>query len=183
MAGRTTRGNVTRAEDGRKEVLGLVSVVLPGSWWWLTEDLNEPGAKGAVFRCYEEGNDQELAYLLVADVTSDPDEPDVTAFGEEDVERFDGFLERETRQIMARQGRKLLKWQSSGLSEPASGKGLTSWYVAQDQGRPRQYIDLRIRIAGRNVVIGGCYDVHRGEDLEKAIMWAIQHAASNGRLR
>jgi hypothetical protein len=157
--------------------------VLPGSWWWLTEDLNDPGAKGAVFRCYEENNEQEIAYLLVADVTSDPDEPDVAAFEPEDVERFDCFLERETRQIMARQGRRLLQWQSSQLSTPATGKGLTSWYIAQDQGRPRQYIDLRIGVAGRKVVIGGCYDVHCSEDVANAIIWAIQHAAADGRLR
>jgi hypothetical protein len=46
---RATRGNVTRTEAGRYEVLGLVSIAVFGSWWWHTEDMNDSTARGAIF--------------------------------------------------------------------------------------------------------------------------------------
>jgi hypothetical protein len=73
-----TRGNVVRTDKSRFEVLGLVSIALPGPWWWHTEDMNDPGAVGAIFRCYEQGNEQEIGYLLVADVSQDPTESDIS---------------------------------------------------------------------------------------------------------
>jgi hypothetical protein len=179
---RSTRGNVTRTEEPRMEVLGLISVSLPGPWWWHTEDMNDPKARGAIFRCYEEGNEQELAYLLIADVSTDPDEPDVALLEQSDIQSLDNFFEREVRHVMARDGRELLQW-SARFSEPASGRGLASSYLAKDHGRVRQYIDLRISVDGRKVVIGGCYDVQHSEELAKPITWALQDAALNGRLR
>lgn len=68
----TTRGNVTMTDEPRFEVLNLVSIQLPGPWWWQTQDMNDAGAVGAIFRCYEQGNENELGYLLVADVSQDP---------------------------------------------------------------------------------------------------------------
>ena len=64
----TTRDNATFTDELRFEVLGLVSIALPGPWWWHTEDMNDLGAVGAIFRCYEKGNENELGYLLVADL-------------------------------------------------------------------------------------------------------------------
>ena len=60
-----TRGNVTLTDGSRFEVLGLVTVALPGPWWWHTEDLNETGAVGAVFRCYR-GRQSERARLFAS---------------------------------------------------------------------------------------------------------------------
>jgi hypothetical protein len=54
--------------EPRFEVLDLVSIALLGPWWWHTEDMSEAGAVGAVFRCYQQGDENELGYLLVADV-------------------------------------------------------------------------------------------------------------------
>jgi hypothetical protein len=183
--------NVIRVGDGRFEVLGLVSIVVPGpsSCWWHTEDFNDPGgAKGAIFRCYEEGyvaedgDLQELAYLLVADVSNDPTEPDLTRFVQDDVEAFDRFLEQEIRRLMTRDGRTMIKWMSSHLSETSRGAGLVSAYIARDGGRERQYMDARISVGGRKVVIGGCFDIQRKHDLAAPVFWAVQDAAVNGSL-
>jgi hypothetical protein len=170
------RGNVRLTEEGFYQVLGLVGIRLPGPWWWHTEDLTDSGAQGAIFRCYEEGNDQELAYVLVADLSDDPDEPDITLFNEKDAEKFDRYLEESVRRLMDHDGRKMTKWMSSRLSETPRGNGLVSAYLAEDQGKERQYIDLRVGVRGRKVVIAGCFDVLRAKELAGPIFNALQNA-------
>jgi hypothetical protein len=156
----TVYGNVILTDSSRFEVLGLVSIAPPGPWWWHTSDLNDAGAVGAIFRCYEENNVEELAYLLVADVCGDPEEPDISAYQEQDIREFDRFVERQIRILMARDGREMVRWMSSQLNERSSGKCLVTAYIANDQGRERQYIDLRTRVGQRNVIIAGCFDVN-----------------------
>ena len=75
------------------EVLNLISISLPAPWWWQTEDLDQ-GMSGAVFRCYEDGNEQELAYLLIVDVSKSRDEPDISQLQFGDVDKVDLMLER-----------------------------------------------------------------------------------------
>jgi hypothetical protein len=85
--------------------------------------------RGAIFRCYEEGNHRELAYLLIGDVSNDPDKPDVATLAQEGVRDFDKFLEREIRQMMARDGRRMIK------KEAASGFEEVSKVTAEEQLR------------------------------------------------
>jgi hypothetical protein len=169
--------NVKLTEDGRHEVLGLVRIALPGTWWWRTEDLNESSIKGAIFRCYEEGNDRELAYLLIGDVSNDLDEPDVANLAQESVGDLDKFLEREIRQLMARDGRRMIKWMSSQLNGTVEQKALVTAYIAEDDGRERQYIDLRIPVRGRKVVVAGCFDVGRTNELAVPVFTALREAS------
>jgi hypothetical protein len=176
-------------DDGVFEVLGLIKIRPPGPWWWHTEDLSDPdGARGAIFRCYEDGyvaangELQELAYLMAADVTDDPTEPDISRFVESDVERFDRMLEPAIRQLMANDGRTLIKWMSSHLSETSLGKGLATAYIGHDRGRERQYFDLRLRVRDSNAVIGGCFDIPRKDELAAPIWQAVQDAAIASRL-
>jgi hypothetical protein len=189
MQPKPRRGNVVLLGDGVFEVLDLIKIRPPGPWWWHTEDLIDPGgARGAIFRCYEDGyvaangELQELAYLMAADVTDDPTEPDISRFVESDVEKFDQTAEPAIRQLMANDGRTLIKWMASHLSETSLGKGLMAGYIARDQGRERQYIDLRLRIRDRNAIIGGCFDISRKDDLVSPIWEAIQEAAHYSRL-
>jgi hypothetical protein len=189
MQPKPRRGNVVLLGDGVFEVLDLIKIRPPGPWWWHTEDINDPdGARGAIFRCYEDnyvaadGNLQELAYLLAADVTDDASEPDIARFEQADAERFERILEHAVRDSVAHGGREMIKWMSSHLSETSLGKGLMSGYIARDQGRERQYIDLRLRIRDRNAIIGGCFDISRKDDLVKPIWEAIQESAHCSRL-
>jgi hypothetical protein len=172
----TTRGNATLTDESRFEVLGLVSIALPGPWWWLTEDMNNPGAVGAIFRCYEKGNENELGYLLVADLSQDKTEPDISTYEDSGIAELDRFLESEIRGLMALDGRKMIRWMSSDLNRRSFGKALVTAYVARDQGRDRQYIDVRIRVHQRNVVVAGCFDVNRADELAKPIFYALNDA-------
>jgi hypothetical protein len=189
MSSSGSRANVVRHASGVFEVLGLIKIRPPGPWWWHAEDFSDPGgAKGAIFRCYDadsraaDGDLQELAYLLAADVTGDSSEPDITRFDQPHAEEFDVVLEHAIRSSMAREGRDMTKWMSSHLGETSLGKGLMTAYIARDQGRERQYFDLRIRIRQSNAVIGGCFDIPRKEELAAPIWQAVQDAAYNSRL-
>jgi hypothetical protein len=164
----------------RFEILGLVSLRLPGlGGWWHTEDVSQPTAKGAMFRYYGNDPDQEWAYLLVADVSNDPSEPDVTAFAASDAAAFDDFLRQAIPELFARDGRRLVKWMSSQLNEKLArfdAKGLVTAYIAWDHGRERQYIDCRTSVRDRKVIVAGCFDVGRKDDLAQAIFWSISDA-------
>jgi hypothetical protein len=126
----------------------------------------------------EDDKPQELAYLLVADVSDDPDEPDITHLKQEAVGELDRFLESEVRKVMANDGRRLIRWMSSKLNETPIRKGLVTAYIAQDQARDRQYVDLRIAIRGRKVIVAGCFDVKRADQLAGPILSAIQNAVA-----
>jgi hypothetical protein len=176
------RGNVVRHDNGVYEVLGLIKVTLAGPWWWHTEDLDDPGgATGAIFRCVEADRPFDLGYLMAADVTGDPTEPDISRFEEADVAPFDRVLEEAIRGSMASDGREMIKWMASHLNENPLGKGLVTAYIAHDQGRDRQYFDLRLRIRQSNAVIGGCFDIARKDDVGPAVWHALQAAAYNSR--
>ena len=168
----TTSANATSTGKSRFEVLGLVSIALPGPWWWHIEDVNDPGAVGAIFRCYEKGNAEELGYLLVADVSQDSDEPDISMYEDSRIPELDRFLESQIRSLMAHDGRKMIRWMSSHLNRRPYGKALLTAYIARDRGRDRQYFDARIRVRQRNVVIAGCFDVSRADQLARPIFYA-----------
>jgi len=177
------RGNVVRHDDGTFEVLGLIKVAVAGPWWWQTEDLDDPGgAKGAIFRCLEADSPYDLGYLMAADVTGDPSEPDISRFEEADAAPFDRTLEEAIRALMASDGREMIKWMASELNQTPLGKGLMTAYIAHDQGRDRQYFDLRLRIRQSNAVIGGCFDIARKDDVAPAVWQMLQAAAYNSRI-
>jgi hypothetical protein len=172
----TTRDKTTLTDELRFEVLGLVSIGLPGPWWWHTEDINDPGAVGAIFRCYEKGNEAELGYLLVADVSQDSDEPDISMYEDSRILKLDSFLESGIRGVMAHDGREMIRWMSSQLNHGPFGRALVTAYIARDQGRERQYMDIRFRTRQRNIVVAGCFDVNRADNLAKPIFSAMNGA-------
>ena len=66
----------SKLNGNRMEVLGLVSIQLPSPWWWSGQDIEDVKAKGAAFRTFaggEEDEEVDVAYLLVVDVTGDPE--------------------------------------------------------------------------------------------------------------
>ena len=70
----------------------------------------------------------------------------------------------------------MVRWMSSHLNRRSHGKALVTAYIARDQGRDRQYIDVRIRTLQRNLVIAGCFDVNRAGELAKPIFDALNDA-------
>jgi hypothetical protein len=122
----TARGNVILTDSLRFEVLGLVSIALPGPWLWHHEDISEPQASGAIFRCYEKNNENELGYLCVLDVTLDLEEPNISNCDQARVAAIDRELEEAVRRVIDADGRKFKRWMNSHLNHRASGKVLVT---------------------------------------------------------
>jgi hypothetical protein len=118
----------------------------------------------------------DIGYLAVADVTQDPDEPDVSAYEESGIPELDRFLEREMLNHMARDGREMIRWTSARFVKNRLGKVLLTTYSAKDRGIERQYIEMRIRVGQRNVVVAGCYTANRADSLAECIISALNDA-------
>ena len=166
--------------DSRKgifTILGLLSLRLPGQWWWHSEDINEPNAKGSIFRTWGDGDPSglDIAYLLVVDVTDDPTEPDISVLTRADVPSIDQFLQKGIAQSLKENEIELVKWMSSQLNETDSNKGLVTAYITLDQGKERQFIVLRLSIKGHKVVVMGCFDVEQRKILAGPIFEALQN--------
>jgi len=173
----TERGNAILTDASRFEVLGLISIALPGPWWWHHEDVNGPNAVGAVFYCFGQDREHDLGYLAVFDATLDPEEPDISNCDQSNVSSIDRYLEQGVRRVMETDGRQFKRWMQSHLNHRTTGKALVSAYVGEDRGRDRQYIDARMRIGQRNVIVAGCFDVSRADELAAPIWLAMSDAA------
>ena len=86
----------SKLNGNRMEVLGLVSIQLPGPWWWSGGDIEDAKAKGAIFSAYAEGQEEglDIAYLLVADVTGDPEELNISSLDEDSAKDYDLYLHK-----------------------------------------------------------------------------------------
>ena len=164
--------NLVVTKEGRFEVLGIVSIRVPGHWWWHADELGPPGGDGGlIFRCYgDPAGREEVAYLLVTDVSDDPDEIDISMTEQIGAADFDKILKNGVSQIMMKDGRKLLKWTSSQLTETLGRKLLVTAYTGLDGARERQYVDCRTTACGRKLIIGGCFDVGRANEFAVPIV-------------
>ena len=160
---------------GRMEVLGLVSLKLPPPWWWHCADLENESAEGAIFNAYkdEEEPGLDIAQIIVADVTRDPDELNISSLDENSAKDYDQFLHREIKKTLHNDGIEVIKWMSSQLNETKNFKGLLTAYIVKDQGKERQMIALRIRVREFNLVIIGCFDIAMKDELVVPIYNAI----------
>ncbi len=152
---------------GRMEVLGLVSLKLPPPWWWHGSDLENESGEGAIFCAYkdEEEPGLDIAQIIVADVTRDPDELNISSLDENSAKDYDRFLHRDIKKNLHNDGRELIKWMSSQLIEKEKRKILFTEYIEKDQGKERQMIALRMRVREFNLVIMGCFDIAMKDEL------------------
>jgi hypothetical protein len=166
----------SKLNGNRMEVLGLVSIQPPGPWWWRGEDIESEEAKGIIFRAYGEGQEEELdiAYILVADVTGDPEELNISSLDEDSAKAYDLHLHEEIKKNLPNEGMELIKWMSSQLNETADLKILVTAYIVNDQGKERQNIALRLRVRQSNLVIMGCFDIAMKDQLASPIFDAIR---------
>jgi len=166
----------SKLNGNRMDVLGLVSIQLPGPWLWHTEDIEDVKAKGVIFRGYGEGQEQKLdiAYLLVVDVTGDPEELNILSLDEDSAKDYDQHLHRGIKKTLADNGIELIKWMSSQLNDAEDFKGLVTAYIVKDQGKERQHIVLRIRVRESNLVIMGCFDIAMKDQLAAPIFDAFR---------
>ena len=140
----------------RSSIKALIQVVCFGLPWQIR-------------RCYEKGNEHELGYLLVADLSQDPTEPDISTYEDNGIAELDRFLQSEVRNLMARgvHPTQLRNWVKQLADDPQHA------FPGRGQMKPEQ---LEIAQLKRNVVIAGCFDVSRAAELAKPIFYALNDA-------
>jgi len=81
------------------QCLALAAVRLGGPYWWHSEDIDEPTARGAIFRAYELKKRSAVAWtrlrLPLRTVTNDGTEPDVSGLEQADIAALDKYLQSE----------------------------------------------------------------------------------------
>jgi hypothetical protein len=159
-------------DRGLFNVLDLAYLRLTGPWWWESEDIDEEGCIGSIFRTWGDGEATGLdkAYIIVADVTDDLSEPDISEISIQDVERVDHELHTDIARGLEESGSKLIKWIPSKLNESTNYKALVTPYITLDQGKERQFIVLRISAQERKLVVMGCFDVKEHETFAGPIL-------------
>ena len=159
----------------RMEVLGLVSVQLPDLGWWSADDIEDTKTKGAIFRAYAEGQEEgwDIGYIIIADVTGNPQQLNITSLDEGSAKDYDLYLHKEAKKSLSGRGMEIIEWKPSQLVETENFKRLVTAYIVKDEGRERQNIALRIRVRESNLVILGCFDIAMKDQLAVPIFDAM----------
>jgi hypothetical protein len=118
--------------------------------------------------------------FAVADVSDDPEEPDVSALEPRHIEAVDRMLEEAITRNMTTQGQQMIHWMSSHLNEHTGTKVLVTAYVGLEDGLQRQYVDVRRSVRGRRTIVAGCFNVGRAKELAQPIWWALNDAKAIG---
>lgn len=165
----------SKLNGNRIEVLGLVSIQLPEFGWWSGDDIEDTKTKGAIFRAYAEGQEEgwDIGYIIIADVTGDPQQLNITSLDEGSAKDYDLYLHKEAKKFLSGRGMEIIEWSSSQLDETENFKRLITRYIVKDEGRERQNIALRMRVWESNLVILGCFDITLKDQLAVPIFDAM----------
>lgn len=173
--------NIELVDYQRKifDVLGLFRLHLPQGFNWYCEDLAEANAKGAIFRTWEkeEPGQYEMASIIIADVTEDPTEPEISGITQADVATLDDLFKEEISEQLNSQGRAVVQWQSSQLNETQNLTALVTAYIVGEDQRQQQNIALRMAVTQRKFVLMGRFDVDKHELLAKPVFESLQNVS------
>lgn len=160
---------ISRIGDGHFEILDLIRVQIFGDFWWHTEELDSAEAKGAIFRAYEGSEEEpsEQGYVLVADISDDPDEPSVQDISEETLPNLDAYLRTELTKKLEADGMEILSWQGSVLNSVNHWEQphLVTAYTGFDPiCGERIYMDGRREAFGSKIGVSTAFNKDLSED-------------------
>lgn len=157
------------------EVLDLVKIKLPPKIWWYSEDFETPSYFGHSFRgVFENDASIERAYILVADVTGDADEPDTSTITNDNIKLVDEKLQKDTENQLPTIGLSLVRWMNSQLNFRYERNVLVTAYIVDDPGvGHRQRICARLNVKSRKLAIEVCFNVADAETLARPMFIAM----------
>ena len=167
--------------DGSKglvRIVGLFDLTLNveglnvEGFMWSLEDIDEPTARGSFNKgLVKKGGDVvEIAYIMAADVTNDPDEPLIENMTDELVSKIDKQLEIDLRTLCKNCDLPFLEWEGSQVGFHQGKQCLISKYSVDDPllGE-RHRIALRTTHNGKKIAMECSYNVRNEEDLIEPI--------------
>ena len=133
-------------------VLDFIEVTLFPMPWWHGVDYNDEKAVGSMFYGYEDPSSLYEVTFLIVDATDDDEEWDVYLINPTHVEEFDEDYKKKIESHCT-----IVEWMGTVLNDTGVHKALVTAYVAQIDGRDWLFIDYRINIRDRKIVISaGC---------------------------
>ncbi|MFZ4858174.1 MAG: hypothetical protein ACOYL3_17435 [Desulfuromonadaceae bacterium] len=164
------------SEWKRISILGLLRIKIPEQGVWFFRDFDEPLTKGfgcGAGRDHNDPDSDEVLGIVVADVSDDPTEPDVSGVITDYVSALDEHLRLETFKELREQDTPLVEWQASKLVRTRVGNCLETRYVWFDRGGNRTTIIRRFSLNGRKFAAMGYYVTDLKDFLEHNIMSAL----------
>ena len=133
-------------------VLDFVEVKLFSMPWWHGVDNNDEKAVGSLFYGYEDPLSLYEVTFVIVDVTHDDEEWDVYLINPTHVEEFDEDYKKKIESHCT-----IVEWMGTVLNDTGVHKALVTAYVSQIDGRDWLFVDYRINIRDRKIVISaGC---------------------------
>lgn len=172
----TTDDKYARLIDGELYLFveQLFSVPLNDQLAWLIEELDDPACRGAIARAFDRVNsDIELGYVLVADITGDPDEKDISFLDEEGDRQFHQQMLKLLVEGCEKDGRTFVKLFGSirrSIKIWPFDHIVTSYTLLDPLVGKRLYMDARVRCDSRNITISVCINDDAGEEAGSAII-------------
>ena len=157
------------------EILELLFIQPPVSLLWYSEDFNNGVHFGHCFRGYFENDmPNEKAYIIIADVTKDNEEPNISNISNIDVEKIDKKLHSNIEQALKQQNLNLIRWMNSHLNHIYNRNVLVTAYIVEDPivGQ-RQRICSRMEVKSRKIAIEVCFNIADANILAKPIFTAM----------
>ena len=155
-------------------VLDALDCQLTGDFLWVAEQIDEDGAKGVVFRGFEEveeGEPDYQGYVLLADTASDPDEPDTRLITQENLAEINDMLKTEISKQFAVQD-----WFDPQLNFVSEGRtSLMNGYKVLDEEILYQKVSCRLTLGDRKWVWIVCFKPDRAHDFGKSAWWTLEN--------
>lgn len=157
------------------EILDLVAIKLPPRIWWHSEDFETPSYYGHLFRgVFEKDTSIERAYILVADVTDDSDEPDTSIITDDNIKSIDEKIQKILEKELPKMGMSVVRWMNSQLNFIFDRNVLVTAYIVDDPGvGHRQRICSRMKVNDRKVAIEVCFNIADADTLARPMFLAM----------
>lgn len=168
--------SLTDPDRGVFTILEQLRIRLSGPYWWKGEHIDEEGAVGVDFRAYpQDVKEDEMfpqASILIADVTTDPTEPNISGIRELEIMRIDDYLREE---LSKQDQLPLVAWEGTEVKTIDGEEGLLSTYRVEDEGIERRMKAFRVNSRGRKWAVIASYDSKREGELDEPLTQTVLH--------
>ena len=157
------------------DILNLLLIQLPPGLWWHSEDFETDKYFGHIFRGYFESElPEEKAYVMIADVTNDEDEPDISNISKETIAAVDQNLRINIKKTLPSLGLGFVRWMNSELNYLYERNILVTAYIIDDpEVGHRQRICSRLNAKDRKIAIEVCFNISDAKTLAGPIFKAM----------
>ena len=154
-------------------VLQKISIHLSPEYKWHGTDIDTELHSGAIFRGFEnrEDNEEYVGYVLICDVSKDDDEPDMYDVSDENV----FSVEQKLRDELSNQVQLIETYTPTlGTLTDGTTRLMSSFAKIIDADREALMTSVRIGVPGQKFICVTCYPSAGFENFEKSVQSTIE---------